>query len=184
MNRPLRRVVVVGPESTGKTTLAAFLAARYRTAWAPEFLRAFVDHKPLVRGRPVVERSEMRAIVAGQMLWEDRAARRARGGVVFFDTNPLQSLVYYEHYFKRRRPAWLEAALRRRTYDLYLVLDVDVPWIADGQRDREHFRRGLYRLFRAALEERGLPYRRVFGSWRERRARAVGAVDRLLSSRP
>lgn len=177
-----RRVVILGPESTGKSTLAADLASHYGTTWAPEYLRTFVRNKVLVPGRPVIETGEVRAIVEGQIAAEDRALRRAKG-VVFFDTNPLQSIVYYEHYFGRRRPVWLEELLRRRTYDLYLLLDVDVPWVIDDQRDRPRFRRGLYRLFRTALDERNAAFVRVFGAWPQRLARAVRAVDRLLARR-
>ena len=177
-----RRVVILGPESTGKSTLAADLASHYATSWAPEYLRTFVQKKVPAPGRPVVEIGEMRAIVDGQIAAEDRALRRAKR-VVFFDTNPLQSIVYYEHYFGRRRPAWLEDLLSRRTYDFYLLLDVDVPWVQDDQRDRPRFRRGLYRLFSAALDERNAPFVRVFGTWPQRRARAVRAVDRLLARR-
>jgi nicotinamide riboside kinase len=101
---------------------------------------------------------------------------------VIFDTNPLQSLVYYEHYFSARRPLWLERILAQRHYDLYLLLEVDVPWVADAQRDRPRFRRGFYRLFHQALRGRQLPFVRIHGTWEERRQQAIGAIDRLRSA--
>ncbi len=175
-----KRVVVLGPESTGKSTLAAALAGHYGESWAPEYLRRFVDRKKVRPGTRQVDKRDTRAIVAGQLAAEDRAVRRAKQ-VVFFDTNPLQTIVYYEHYFGDPRPLWLESVLLRRPYDFYLLLDVDVPWVGDPRRDRPRFRRGSYRLFRAALVSRRLPFVRIFGTWAERRKRAIRAVDRLLA---
>lgn len=180
---PPRRIAIVGPESTGKTTLAAFLARRYETTWSPEYLRAFVDRRIALRPvAPLVERRDVRTIALGQVSSEDRAIRRARG-IVFHDTNLLTSVVYYEHYFDKVRPAWLEALLNRRPPDLYLLTDIDVPWVSDPQRDRPRSRRALYRAFRAELLRRHSPFVRIFGGWKERRARAVRAVDRLLDAR-
>ena len=108
--------MVLGPESTGKTTLVAELAAHYRTAFAPEYLRTLVANQMRDGGRMHVGMRDTRAIVLGQVANEDDAVRRA-GEVVIFDTNPLQSLVYYEHYFGARRPLWLERILTQRRYD-------------------------------------------------------------------
>jgi NadR type nicotinamide-nucleotide adenylyltransferase len=179
--RRLLRVAVVGPESTGKTTLARFLARHYRTSWSPEYLRAFVDAKIKRRpNAPMVERTDVRTIARGQARGEDRAGRRARR-IVFHDTNLLTSIVYYEHYFARPRPQWLERALARRPCDLYLLTDVDVPWVPDPQRDRPHARRTLHRSFRRALEERGFRYVRISGGFAARERRARAAVDAMLA---
>jgi HTH-type transcriptional repressor of NAD biosynthesis genes len=181
MKKDPKRIVVLGPESTGKTTLVAELAAHYRTAFAPEYLRTLVANRLRDSGRMHVGMRDTRAIVLGQVANEDHAVRRA-GEVVIFDTNPLQSLVYYEHYFSARRPLWLERILAQRHYDLYLLLEVDVPWVADAQRDRPRFRRGFYRLFHQALRGRQLPFVRIHGTWEERRQQAIGAIDRLRSA--
>lgn len=180
--KDVRRVVLLGPESTGKTVLAARLAEHYHTTRAPEYLRTYVERRRARPHRTAIARGEMRDIAAGQVAVEDRAARRARR-VVFFDTNPLQSIVYYEHYFQHRAPAWLERLLQGRHYDLYLLLDVDAPWIPDEPRDRPHFRRGMHRLFTEALRSRDLPFVRVFGTWAQRYERAIRAVDGLLGPR-
>jgi nicotinamide riboside kinase len=88
------------------------------------------------------------------------------------DTNPLQLAVYALHYFGRC-PDWLEREARSPRYDLYLLCDVDVPWVADPQRDRPHDRVAMHALFVSALDARGLAYFRVSG---------LGAA-RLLAAR-
>jgi NadR type nicotinamide-nucleotide adenylyltransferase len=171
---------VFGPECTGKTTLARDLAAHYETTWVPEYLRGFVDAKlpTLPPGAPLVELAEIEAIVAGQIRDEERTAAQARR-VLFCDTNPLQTAVYCEHYFGSC-PAWLERLVAERTYHLYLLTDVDVPWSADPQRDRPGQRKEMHALFRGALARRRLPHAEIRGGLEERFAAARRAVDALL----
>lgn len=181
VNAP-RRVALVGPESTGKSTLAARLAAHYRTSVAPEFLREYVERRlpGLAPGEPLVREADQRAIVDGQLAGEEAAARLARG-VLFCDTDPLQTAVYAEHYFGRC-PAWLRALVAARRYDLTLLLDVDVAFVPDPLRDRPLQRAELHGAFAKALEAAGRPTVAIGGDWAEREARARAAVDALLAA--
>ncbi len=178
-----RRVVLFGPESTGKTTLAKRLAAHYQTVWVPEFLRAYVERRlgGLGASAPLVAESDLEAIVGGQIMAEDQIAREA-SRVVFCDTDPLQTAVYAEHYFGRC-PDWLRALARRRRYELTLLLDVDVAWAPDPLRDRPQQRGELYALFLRTLENHGArPFVRIHGDWEARESAARAAVDELLAS--
>ncbi len=169
-------VVVTGSECTGKTTLAAALAAQFDAAWSWEFVRSYVDAK-----RAPLEASDVEPIAAGQLTVERRAEHDAadgQGRLVVRDTDLVSTTVYARHYYGSC-PAWIEAAARRRAGDLYLLLYPDVPWVPDGlQRDRagDAERAEMHARFRDALASLGVRVVEIRGSWDERRARAVDAV--------
>lgn len=175
----LKRVVVTGPESTGKTTLAERLAAHFGTTWVPEFARDYLERRNAERGTTAVCLEEdIEPIARGQLETEDEAARQAQR-VLFCDTDLIVTKLWSEHYFGRCAD-WIREAARTRRYDLHLQLDVDVPWVLDPLRDqpnrREHFRE----LFRRELRDHGSRVVEVSGSWDERFARAVAAVEHVL----
>lgn len=169
----VKRVVVFGPESTGKTTLCRDLAAHYGTVWASEYARGWIDHKAAPCEPP-----DIPSIARGQVAAEEALARQANR-VLFCDTDLLMTVVYSRFYYGDC-PAWVEAEAARRRYDLYLLLDVDVPWVADPQRDLPHRRGELLDLCRGVLERHGRRYVLVRGAWPERFAAACAAVDQLL----
>lgn len=185
MSRAPLRVVVTGPESTGKTTLVARLAATFDAPSVPEQLRAFVDARlPGLRpGAALVEPEHSREIVRAQVEAEQAAVAEAtrRGSpLVVCDTDPLTTLVYHEHYFGER-PTWLAAVVRERRYALSLLLDVDVPWVGDAQRDQPAARGLLFERFRDELRRHGRPFEEIAGHWDRRHERAQAAVRRLLA---
>ncbi len=164
-----RRVVVTGSESTGKTQLAARLAAALGTVAAPEFARDYLDGKTAP-----LDRHDIEVIAVGHLEQEARYARRA-DRVLVMDTDLFSTLVYGEHYYGSVEP-WIARVARERRGDLYLLLDVDVPWVADPQRDRGDRREEMHALFRATLERSGAPYVTISGNWTERLERAMAAV--------
>ena len=175
--RPLR-VVLIGPESTGKTRLAEELAQRYGVPWSPEYARAYVE----TRTEPL-EFGDVDAIGRGQMAGEDATlAQAVRLGLplVLFDTDLVSTMVYSHHYYGDC-PEWIAHDARSRVGDLYLLHHVDVPWVAEGvQREQPERRRELLERFRATLGALGAPVADVRGAWGERKRRAVESVDRLL----
>jgi NadR type nicotinamide-nucleotide adenylyltransferase len=177
----VRRVVVAGPESTGKTTLARDLASHLSAEWAPEFARDHLDRRyggaPM---SPPCREEDIPEIARGQLAAEDEAARRSRG-VVVCDTDLYATWFYAEEYFGAC-PAWIRETARTRRYGLHLVLDADVPWVEDAQRDLPHRRAAMLAWLLAALDRDGRPHRLVSGSWGERRDRAASAVAALLST--
>lgn len=176
----MKRVVVTGSESTGKTTLAADLARHFRTTWVPEFARAYLDEKAARTGKSL-DASDVEPIARGQIMAEDGGAALARGLLVL-DTDLVSTTIYARHYYGDC-PAWIEAAARERKADLYLLCDTDVPWIADPQRDRPHMREHMHALFVAALETLGATYVTIRGSWLARQDAAIAAVNGLLVRR-
>jgi HTH-type transcriptional repressor of NAD biosynthesis genes len=179
----VRRIVVTGPESTGKTTLARRLAEHFATTWVPEFARAFLDEKHAggTIPSPPCEAADIPRIAQGQLAAEERAARAANRLLVC-DTDLYATRLYAEEYFGEC-PQWIRDAAGARRYDLHLLLDVDVPWVADPQRDRPQLRRELLARFSRALEDDRRPCVLVSGGWDERFERALAAVAECRSRR-
>jgi NadR type nicotinamide-nucleotide adenylyltransferase len=171
----VRRVALVGGESTGKTTLCTQLAREFETTWVPEYGRLYCEV-----GRPAMELTlvDFEAIAWGQATWEDEAARTANR-VLLCDTD-LHVTATWSDIVVGQRPGWLTAAARARHYDLVLLLHHDVPWRSDdvrvlGDRRAEHTDR-----IRRELEEAGRPIVTVSGNFEERTAAATAAIRRTL----
>lgn len=177
MTGPLK-VVLIGPESTGKTRLAQALVERYGVHGSSEYVREYVAE----RGR-VIEYADVDAIGRGQKAEEDATvARGARLGMplVILDTDLVSTAVYSRHYYGDC-PQWIEKDAKKRLGDLYLLHHVDVPWESDGaQREQPERREDLFESFRATLADLGARVAQIRGSWDDRLRRAIQSVDRLL----
>ena len=170
----LIRVVLIGSESTGKTVLARELAEHYRAELVPEFVRGFAVQKA-----SPIELADTNAIARGQMALEDEHAKRATQ-LLIQDTDLLSTVVYGGHYYGEC-PAWIAAAAQQRRPDLYLLLEIDVPWVPDDVRDRGTRREEMQQLFRDAVAGSGSAYVVIDGTWEQRSQRARAAIDRLLA---
>jgi HTH-type transcriptional repressor of NAD biosynthesis genes len=167
------RVVLTGSESTGKTVLAWRLAQHYRAEHVPEFVRGYAEKK-----NGVLSFSDHGPIAYGQIALEDKHFARAER-LIIQDTDLLSTVVYCAHYFGQC-PAWIADAAAERRPDLYLLCDIDIPWIADGVRDRGHMREPMQKLFVDAVVASGVPFALVTGVGDVRFERAVEAIDALL----
>ncbi|MFC0003179.1 AAA family ATPase [Micromonospora siamensis] len=184
----VRRVVVVGAESTGTTTMARALAAHYRGAWVPEYGRELTARKlaELRARRPAAtvfdvtwDRADFREVVRAQQAAEDAAARSS-GPLLFCDTDARATAVWEERYLGSSS-VQVRAAARRP--DLYLLTDhAGVPFDDDGLRDGEHLRAWMTGRFRQELAASGVPVVELAGSHPRRLARAVEACDALLAA--
>lgn len=169
------RVVLTGSESTGKSTLGVRLAARYGVELVPEFVRDFAQRKG-----GSIDFSDHGPIARGQMALEDEYAARA-DRLLIQDTDLLSTVVYCRHYFGRC-PVWIEDVARERRPSLYLLCEVDAPWVADGVRDRGERRDEMQQLFRDALAEFGARFVVIEGDLVSRELKAAEAIAKLLSS--
>lgn len=169
----MKRIVITGSECTGKTTLAQRLASRYHTLWVPEFSRDYAASKA-----GLLDATDVEPIARGQATLEDEYAARA-SHFMFQDTDLLSTIVYSHHYYGNC-PPWIEEAFRNRLADLYLLLHPDVPWIADGIRDRGDRRVEMHQLFQAGLRRFNAPYIDITGDWSQRDRTAVAAIDRII----
>ena len=175
----MKRVVLTGSESVGKTTLAEQLARHYGALVVPEFSRAFA-----AAHNGVVTLNDVPTIAAEHVAAEDAtlAMANCRGDrLVLLDTDLISTVIYSDHYFGTCPDAVRKTAVARRA-DYYLVLNIDVPWVADGVRDRGDRRDEVHGLFVAALRSFKLPFSLVRGTWSERFRHAVVEIDRLLAT--
>jgi NadR type nicotinamide-nucleotide adenylyltransferase len=174
----VQRISLTGPESAGKSTLAAQLAAHYGTVHVPEYARQYLEANGASYTLPDLE-----AIAHGQLAAEDAAAGQA-SGQLFCDTDLLVVKIWAENAFGTC-PAWILAELARPRYALTLLLAPDLPWTPDPLREhpdpaqRWHF----YELYQQELVGRGWPFAEISGPPAERLARAVAAVEGLVSRR-
>jgi HTH-type transcriptional regulator, transcriptional repressor of NAD biosynthesis genes len=176
----VRRVCVIGAESTGKTTLARDLAAHYGIPFVPEFGRHYCEAMPA----PTLYRwssDDFSTIARVQARFEDDAARWA-GPLLVCDTNPFVTSVFHEAYLGHRDPALDDQAAARR-YDLFLLCGDEIPLVQDptGLRRDDATRARMQERYRSYLEENGLRSARIEGTRAERLAAAVAAVDALLA---
>jgi len=156
--------------------LAERLATWAGTEWVPEASRIYAER----RRAPLTAR-DVGPIAQEHIALADTAARRARerGATLFvLDTDLLSTVIYARHYYGAA-PRWVERAERVRRADLYLLCDVDVPWVADGLRDRPDAREEMFALFERALVRRHARHVRVRGDWETRWTTARDAVRTL-----
>ncbi|MDH3714155.1 MAG: AAA family ATPase [Gammaproteobacteria bacterium] len=170
------RICLFGPESTGKSELAQRLARHYETVYVPEYARELLNPKG---GR--CELQDIPPIAFGQAASEDALARHANR-LLFCDTDALTTTLW-SHILFGTCADEVAALAEQRTFDLYLLLDVDVPWVDDTQRFLNDRRTDIFALYRQALEHRERPFVLIGGSYDERLAVSCAAVDRLLASR-
>jgi HTH-type transcriptional repressor of NAD biosynthesis genes len=174
----LIKVVLYGPESTGKTTLAKQLAEHYNTLWVPEFMREYLQKKWDSK-KELVTREDLIPIAKGQLKLENEASQQVEN-LLICDTNLLELKVYSEYYYDGYCPSEIKNEATRNNYNIYLLTYIDTPWEADGLRDRPNNRDEMFRIFEAELKEQSFPYKILKGNQKERFKKAVEIIDELL----
>ena len=173
------KIVLFGPESTGKTTLAKQLAEHYKTTWVPEYAREYLQDK-WDKEQKTCEPKDLLPIAEGQMQLENSLTKRANR-VLFCDTDLLETKVYAEAYYIGDCDPILEKYALANTYDLYLLTNIDTPWEADDLRDKPNEREEMFQYFHNTLKR----YRRNFiilsGSKEDRFKIAIQQIDKLIT---
>jgi nicotinamide riboside kinase len=173
----MKVVVLTGPESTGKSWLAAGLQQRFGGLRVDEYVRRFIELNP--RDTCLADIPE---IARGQLQWEDQA-RAQRPPLLILDTHLLSNMLWSQTLFGPC-PPWLETELVARHYDLHLLLSPEnVDWTDDGQRCQPDLKERLafFDATRDWLERHRQPFEIIQGNWLERQTQAFALVDRLLA---
>ena len=175
------KVVLFGPESTGKTTLAQQLAAHYQTLWVPEYMREYLENKWEKEGK-LVSKEDLLPIAEGQLRQEKIAMEKVEN-LLICDTNLLELKVYSEYYYDGYCPEFIKREATKDNYSIYLLTYVDTPWEEDILRDRPHNREEMFSIFEDELKKQGFPYEILKGNLKERFDRAVKIIDALSEVR-
>lgn len=166
------RIAIVGPESSGKTTLAEELSLRTGGVHVAEAARAYLAGL----GRPYAEH-DLLAIARAQARDEERAAEGSPE-LVLCDTDLLTVRIWSEERFGRCHP-WIAEQSERRPYDLWLLCRPDIPWAPDPLRENPYDRDRLFEAYRSRLEAMAKPYRIIEGAHPARVRQALEAIGQL-----
>lgn len=170
----LQRICVFGPESTGKTTLCQRLAEHFDTIYVPEYARLIIEAKK------TIEEPDMLTIALGQKALEDSLAARANR-FLFCDTDPLATSIWQRWLFKRENAAINDLAMQTQ-YDLYLLTEPDLPWVADSVRYFEGRGDEFFEDCVKTLEKYGKHYARIKGHKSARTSCAIEAINNHLDA--
>jgi NadR type nicotinamide-nucleotide adenylyltransferase len=177
----VKKIVIIGPESTGKSTLCAGLAAHFGTDWVPEYAREY-----LLKHGKQYQYEDLLTIAKGQLALEEKhAADLKRTGhtepILFIDTDMYVMKVWGEFVFGRCE-AWILDQVATREYDGYLLCRTDLPWTADELREYpdEGPREQLFQIYKDCMINQSTPWREIGGSEADRLNSAIAAVKEIL----
>ena len=198
---PLKKIVIIGPESTGKSTLCEQLAAHYHTDWVREYAREYMtthgtayryeDLLSIAKGQLALEDAATARILREQGLAETKEGRGLAGNgapgagdatrLLFIDTDMYVMKVWSEFVFGKCDP-WILTQILLRKYDGYLLCRTDLPWTADELREYPDLvtREKLFHIYRDCLINQNTPWSEIGGQAAERLEGAIAAVDLLI----
>jgi len=189
MKMDVLKIVIIGPESTGKSTLCEELAQHYDAPWCPEFAREYLltygtdyqyeDLLTIAKGQLAME--DEYTIVAEQQ-WKSLQNPSTPKPLLFIDTDMYVMKVWSEFVFDKQHP-WIEEQISERKYDLYLLCNTDLPWVKDELREYPDLqtREKLYHIYEDLMIRQTTPWVKINGNYEERLQKAIAAVDGLLA---
>ncbi len=177
MPKQIKKIVIIGPESTGKSTLSAALSDHFKEPWVPEFARDYLN--TLDRN---YQYEDLIEIAKGQLRTEDSLSAVAND-FLFCDTDLHVIKVWSDHKYGKTDP-WILSQIEKRKYDHYLLTDIDIPWQEDKLREHPspQMRTHFLKLYRQMISATGVPFTVISGSLEERTQSAIKVVKNLMSS--
>lgn len=172
------KVVLYGPESTGKTTMAKQLARHYNTVWVPEYAREYLQNK-WNREQKTCEPKDLLPIAEGQMRLENELTKKATK-VLVCDTDLLETKVYSEAYYVGHCDPLLEEYALKNSYHLYLLTYIDIPWVGDDLRDKPNERERMFMYFKDTLEKYNRNFVILQGNRETRLSTAIEHINNLI----
>ncbi len=171
----MKKIVVIGPESTGKSTLCEQLAHHYQTIWCKEYAREY-----LLKNGMNYSYDDLLTIAKGQLDLEDKTLDESKNQLYFIDTNMYVMQVWCEYVYGRCHQLIIDEIVKRK-YDLYLLTNIDLPWVKDELREYpdEKPRKELYKMYKELMIQEVTPWIDICGSYEERLRKAIEAVDAI-----
>ncbi|MDY6801436.1 MAG: ATP-binding protein [Bacteroidota bacterium] len=167
----IKKVVLIGPESTGKTELAKYLANYFNSIWIPEYARDYI-----VNLNHPYNFQDVEHIAQKQIEREKKFLKKANQWL-FYDTYLIITKVWFNVVYKKV-PHWLEKKIRECSIDLFLLCNTDIPWIPDPVRENGgEMRNKLFDIYKNELEQYHFPYKIISGKSDQRMQNAVNAVE-------
>ncbi len=173
----LKKIVIIGPESTGKSTLCEQLAQHYDSMWCPEFAREYL----LTNGTDYTY-DDLLTIAKGQLALEDEYSSMIHHSKpLFIDTDMYVMKVWCEFVFEKCHRFILDKIIERQ-YDLYLLCNIDLPWVKDELREYPDIesRNRLYQIYKDSMMNQSVPWVEISGDHEERLQKAIVAVDKIV----
>jgi len=167
----IKRIALIGPESTGKSDLCAKLATHYQTVCVHEYAREYITRLGRSYTLHDIE------LISNLQLEKELMALKHAARFLFTDTEMIVSKVWALDVFKES-PGWFDEKISVEPYDLYLLTMPDLPWIADPVRENGHRRDFFFSWYKNELDIRKLPYEIISGSGKERFTNALKAVEK------
>lgn len=167
--------MVIGPESTGKSTLCRQLADYYQTDWVPEYARAY-----LLENGTDYNYTDLYHIGKNQLRLEDEYAAKTQKELLFIDTDMYVMKVWCEVVFGKVHP-FIHEEIKQRKYDLYLLCNTDLPWVKDELREYPDIkmRESLFMKYYNLMQNQQVPWKVIKGNYEERLSSAIEAVEKL-----
>lgn len=172
----MKKIAIVGPESTGKSALAQALAEYYQTDWVPEVARTYLEN--LGRGYSAIDVEE----IAHLQLTAEEKMEKNVSGILFFDTTLLVIKIWMMNAYGQC-PDWIVKSVESRHYDLYLLCDIDLPWKPDPLREHPNHREFFRNWYERELNLMNANYKWVSGIGEIRLENAISTTDQFLSNK-
>ena len=178
----LKKIVIIGPESTGKSTLCQQLSAHYKTGWIKEYAREYL----LANGTDYTFENLL-DVAKGQIIKEDSGVQGLMNNtdfidskLIFIDTDMYVMKVWCEFVFDKCHH-WILNTIAERKYDLYLLCNVDLPWVKDELREYPDLanREKLYHHYKDIMVNQQVPWIDINGNYEERLQKAIDGVNRI-----
>lgn len=182
----IQKIVITGPESTGKSTLCRQLANHYNTLWVSEFAREFLmktgnkysyeDLLTIARGQLSLEDEYLQSLI--HKTGKKKSEQGELPSILFVDTDMYVMKVWCEFVFGKCHP-WILEQIAKREYDYYLLCNVDLPWIQDELREYPMLetRQELFKIYKDLLVNQLTPWSLISGNDKERLNNAVSVID-------
>lgn len=168
----MKKIVIIGPESTGKTTITQQLAAHFQCPMVEEYARWYIGQL----NRPYCQQ-DLLEIARGQLINEDSFSESSEP-YLFCDTD-LRVIKLWSHFKYGKVHPWILDQIGLRSYHAYLLMDIDLSWEPDRQREHPSSRQEILDLYRAELKSSGVPFTIISGIKKERLKNAIDCIQRL-----